>query len=361
MAPQSPGAQTIEGVLCAHYGDGISRELESRELVIRRAELRDINDDAIEDDYGLANTRVFDSLIDGVHVAFGDRQRSDQDNDATGTEWEVRDSLVRSRPNQNPYKRRAGHGGFWKGDPNPLHQHRYRLTNNVFVAQGLKQSGLLFPVLGYVDECIGNVLLWAGPITGSGGWDEALLDAADLADALTDGERLAALNAAFPDCFQVVLKDETQTEQDFLDSSLPELGGASWNQLVAEWRGPNTAPALVITSPAAGTTAPPGVRLDFAVSAGDAQDGNLSAQVDWSSSVSGFLGTGASLSFDNLPLGTHLVTASVVDSEQMPASASLTVTVAATSSGGFACGIGLELALLIPLLERLRRGRPLRR
>jgi hypothetical protein len=206
MAPESTGGQVIEDFECAHYGDGISREVGSGDLVIRRAHLHDLNDDAIEDDYGLSNTHVFDSLIDGVHGSFGDRMRSSQDNDATGTEWEVRESLIRVRANANPYKRRPGHGGFWKADHNASHQHRYRVTNNVFVAQGLHQDGILFPVVGYVDECDGNVMLWAGPIAGTGGWLDSLTDNSDFADGVTDGERLAALNAAFPDCFGVVLR-----------------------------------------------------------------------------------------------------------------------------------------------------------
>ena len=253
LAPQSAGGQVIEDFECAHYGDGTSRELESGDLVFLRAHLHDLNDDAIEDDYGLSNTRVFDSLIDGVHIAFGDRQRSSADNDATGKEWEVRDSLIRARANLYPYKRRPGHSAFWKGDRNALHQHRYRLTNNVFVAQGLKQGGLLFPVVGYVDECAGNVLLWAGPIAGDLGWEESLLDQDDFADGLADGERLTALNAAFPDCFRVVLKPEAQTEAEFLDTPLVELGGKSWNQLVAAWKSRKTAPGVAVTAPAEGT------------------------------------------------------------------------------------------------------------
>ena len=168
MGPGSPGGQQIEDFECTRYGDGISRKHESGDLVIRRVHLHELHDDAIEDDYGLSNTRLFDSLLDGVNVAFGNRQRSSQNNVATGTEWEVRDSLIRVRPNVNPYKRRPGHGGFWKGDRDPTHQQRVRLTSNVFVAQGLKQGGLLFPVVGYVDECAGNTLLWAGPLAGPG-------------------------------------------------------------------------------------------------------------------------------------------------------------------------------------------------
>jgi len=236
LSPRSAGGMVIEDLACAHYGDGISRERTSGDLVIRRVHLRDLNDDAIEDDYGLSNTRVFDSLLDGVHGAFGDRQRSSADNDATGTEWEVRRSLVRARANALPYKRRPGHGAFWKGDRDPRHQHRYRLTDNVFVAEGRKRGGLLFPVAGFVDECSGNVLLWAGPLEGPGGLAEALADASGFADGLTDGERLAALNAAFPGCFRVVRKPARQSVAEFLAAPHAALGGKSWQQLVAAWR-----------------------------------------------------------------------------------------------------------------------------
>ena len=327
MAPEASGGQVIEGFECAHYGDGLSRELESGDLVIRRAHLHDLNDDAIEDDYGLSNTRVFDSLIDGVHVAFGDRQRSSQNNDAAGTEWEVRGSLIRVRPNANPYKQRSGHGGFWKADHDPSHQHRYRVTNNVFVAQGVKQGGLLFPVAGYVDECAGNTLLWAGPISGSGGWEEALADQSDFADGLSDGQRFAALNAAFPDCFRVVLKPESQPEAEFLDTALAELGGKSWNQLVAEWNGANAAPGVAITAPADGTTVAAGEAIAFTASADDAEDGELSAAIAWSSSLAGPLGSGTSLTLTGLAVGTHLVTAKVTDSGGRSGSATVTVTV----------------------------------
>jgi hypothetical protein len=235
VAPASPGGQVIEGLECAHYGDGVSRERSSGDVELRRVQLRDLNDDAVEDDYGLSNTRVLASLIDGVHCAFGDRQRSSENNVATGTQWEVRDSLIRVRPNANPFKRRFGHGGFWKGDHDPSHQHRYRLTNNVFVAQGMKQGGLLFPVAGWVDECAGNVLLWAGPLTGAGGLQEALAGQRDFADGLAEHARLAALNAAFPGCFRLVAKPARQSEQEFLATPLAELGGKSWRQLVAEW------------------------------------------------------------------------------------------------------------------------------
>jgi hypothetical protein len=296
-----------------------------------------------------------------VHTAFGDRQRVTQDNDATGTEWEVRESLIRVRPNANPYKRRPGHGGFWKGDVNPAHQHRYRITNNVFVAQGAKQAGHLFPVVGYVDECARNTLLWAGPIAGSGGWEEALVDPSDLADGLLDGTRLAALNAAFPDCFRVVLKPEAQPEAEFLDSPRVELAGKSWNQLVAEWESANRAPAVVIAAPVHGTTVNAGAAVGFAASADDTEDGDLSAQIQWSSTLVGLLGSGASLTLTDLPVGAQRVTAWAIDSGGRVGNAAVTVTVQGPNipppHASWGCGLGPELTALMPVLWALCRRR----
>src|SRR5262245_43836588 len=61
--PEASGGQEIEGLECAHYGDGVSRTITSGDLVLRRVLFRDLHDDAIEDDWGLSNTRLFDSFI----------------------------------------------------------------------------------------------------------------------------------------------------------------------------------------------------------------------------------------------------------------------------------------------------------
>ena len=315
VAPHSTGGLSVEDLECAHYGDGISRGSESGDVVVRHVHFHDLQDDAIEDDYGLSNTHIFGSLIDGAHDAFGDRQRSSVSNDAKHTEWEVRSSLVRVRPDANPFKQLPGHGGFWKADPIVPHQHRYRITDNVFVAQGTKQSGILFPVVGYVDECRGNVLLWAGPISGPGGWLAALADedGRDYADGLTDGERLAALNAAFPECFRVVLKAKSSSERKFLAKRLPELGGKSWNQRVAEWIR-NTAPEVTIEWPPDEASVTSRDAASFEASACDAEEGDVSAAIVWTSSLDGWLGSGPRPTRTNLTLGAQVVTASVIDS-----------------------------------------------
>jgi hypothetical protein len=70
----------------------------------------------------------------------------------------------------------------------------------------------------------------------------------------------------------------------------------------------------------------------------------------------GPLGSGPSLTLADLSLGTQLVTASVTDSGGRSGSATVTVTVA-VASPSVSCGIGPELAALIPLLSALRHWR----
>jgi subtilisin family serine protease len=94
---------------------------------------------------------------------------------------------------------------------------------------------------------------------------------------------------------------------------------------------PNTPPTIAISSPANGssylTTSP----ITFTGSATETQDGNLSARIVWSSSLTGQIGTGASLSA-SLTAGTHTIVAQVTDSGGLSASASVTIAVTAPNT-----------------------------
>jgi hypothetical protein len=65
--------------------------------------------------------------------------------------------------------------------------------------------------------------------------------------------------------------------------------------------------------------------VSFAASASDAQDGNISASISWSSSLDGPIGLGASFSTSLLSVGTHVISASVVDAGGLPGSDSITI------------------------------------
>lgn len=93
----------------------------------------------------------------------------------------------------------------------------------------------------------------------------------------------------------------------------------------------NTAPSVSISSPASNASFVDGTAITFSGSASDQQDGNLTAQITWSSSALGQLGIGGSV-VAVLPVGTNVVTASVTDSGGLTTTKQITVTVTALSS-----------------------------
>jgi Leucine-rich repeat (LRR) protein len=76
---------------------------------------------------------------------------------------------------------------------------------------------------------------------------------------------------------------------------------------------PNTPPVVEILSPANGSSFQSTVDISFEARASDAEDGDLSAAVTWSSNLSGVLGTGRHL-VRKLTAGNHRITARVTDS-----------------------------------------------
>jgi len=90
--------------------------------------------------------------------------------------------------------------------------------------------------------------------------------------------------------------------------------------------GSNTAPRVSISSPNNNSSVLDGTNISFAVSAQDDQDGNLAGNVSWTSSLSGWIGSGTNF-WRTLPLGTHVITASVTDSGGLSSSAQVSVSV----------------------------------
>ena len=90
---------------------------------------------------------------------------------------------------------------------------------------------------------------------------------------------------------------------------------------------PNTAPAVTITSPANGSSSTLGQSVAFSATATDAEDGNLSGSISWTSDRHGVIGSGATITTSALALGTHTITAAVTDSDGLGGSGSITVTV----------------------------------
>ena len=84
----------------------------------------------------------------------------------------------------------------------------------------------------------------------------------------------------------------------------------------------NTPPVLSIAAPADGGVHGLGEPVALSGSASDAEDGDLSASIEWSSDLDGALGTGASLEA-TLLRGPHHITATVSDAAGASASASI--------------------------------------
>ena len=94
----------------------------------------------------------------------------------------------------------------------------------------------------------------------------------------------------------------------------------------------NAAPVVTITTPADGDAFASGATIAFAGSASDAEDGDLTANLAWSSDIDGPLGSGGSFS-RTLSDGEHTITASVADSVGLTASDAVTITVGGGGRG----------------------------
>jgi hypothetical protein len=92
----------------------------------------------------------------------------------------------------------------------------------------------------------------------------------------------------------------------------------------------NTPPSVTISSPT-GTSFPSGTNITFTGSASDVEDGNLSANLVWTSNIFGQIGVGPTFSRNDLPVGTHIVTATVTDSNGAPGSGSVTFSITVTT------------------------------
>jgi hypothetical protein len=78
--------------------------------------------------------------------------------------------------------------------------------------------------------------------------------------------------------------------------------------------GTNLAPTVSIVSPLANSTFTAGSTITFTGTAVDTEDGVLTANLKWSSNLSGALGTGGTVA-RTLVAGTHTITASATDSK----------------------------------------------
>jgi hypothetical protein len=92
---------------------------------------------------------------------------------------------------------------------------------------------------------------------------------------------------------------------------------------------PKHAPSVQIVMPSENQVFFPTQQIDLQGSAYDLEDGTLGdASFQWSSSIDGDLGTGASLGTSELTTGEHIITLTVTDSDGMTSQAQRTITIA---------------------------------
>lgn len=89
----------------------------------------------------------------------------------------------------------------------------------------------------------------------------------------------------------------------------------------------NTPPTAAITAPLTGSAFNAGDLITFTGTAVDAEEGDLSASLVWTTNLDGQIGTGAALSLSTLSPGAHTVTASVVDSGALSHAVSITLSI----------------------------------
>ena len=89
--------------------------------------------------------------------------------------------------------------------------------------------------------------------------------------------------------------------------------------------GQNSAPAVQITAPASGFRTNPDVAVHFTARATDADSGDISSRVEWSSSLDGNLGTGGAITAPRLSSGSHTIIARVTDDTGLSGEAQIVV------------------------------------
>jgi subtilisin family serine protease len=97
-------------------------------------------------------------------------------------------------------------------------------------------------------------------------------------------------------------------------SSVNGQASADAVRLVNQQAPGNTAPSITISLPGDGTSFTAGDDVTMAAIVVDAEDGDISESIVWTSSRDGLLGSGASLTSSSLSVGAHVITAEVTDS-----------------------------------------------
>lgn len=91
----------------------------------------------------------------------------------------------------------------------------------------------------------------------------------------------------------------------------------------------NNPPVVTISSPLNGAVYTQGQPVQFTGTATDPEDGNITANLIWTSNLQGQIGTGGSFTRSDLAQGAHIITARVTDSGGLQGSAAVSITIQA--------------------------------
>lgn len=116
-------------------------------------------------------------------------------------------------------------------------------------------------------------------------------------------------------------------------------------------------PVVSITSPVDSAVFDPGDLINFVGNASDPEDGDLTSQLVWISSVDDTLGTGGSFERSDLSTGVHIISATAVDSDAGVGADTVVITIALiTTPGTLNVPFGATASLPITLSEPARPG-----
>ncbi len=144
---------------------------------------------------------------------------------------------------------------------------------------------------------------------------------------LLDGANLGAEDTAPPYTMEWDSTTVADGVHELAAVARDEAGNTTTSSPVSVTVDNNTIPTVTITAPADGATFNEGDTMNFSGTASDAEDGDLTAGLSWTSSIDGFIGSGGSFSRSDLSVGQHTLTASVTDSGGLTGSADVDITI----------------------------------
>ncbi len=118
-----------------------------------------------------------------------------------------------------------------------------------------------------------------------------------------------------------------------ITASVTDANGLAYTEIVnVTVVAANTAPTISITSPTDGTSFNINESINLTGIANDNEDGDVSSGITWSSNIDGVLGSGTAIS-TMLTQGSHVITASIADSNNQVETAILNLIITNTATG----------------------------